>query len=445
MKVARIVSAAAAYCYLGVGLTLAADRTLVEEILETLWSNGQITEQQYTVLVSKARAEQAPRPGVATEAPETFRVYWKNGIRLDSRDERFKLKIGGRLMQDWEWAGEDSSVETAIGQQGNNTEFRRARLYVEGVIYDRVRFKAQYDFAGGDAGFRDAFLELRQIPGVGNLRVGHFKEPYSLEELTSSKYITFMERSLPNVFSPARNSGVMLHNYALDERVTWAVGLFRETDDFANSSDSEGGDDTYNVTARVTGLPWYEEGGRRLVHLGMSFSHRFAEDDGFSFGQGPEAHLLDRYVDTGTVLSDGVDLFTPELAVVIGSFSVQGEYTKALVNGSSFDFDSYYVQASYFLTGEHRKYSRESGAFSRVSPLEAFDLRGQMGAWEVAVRYSWIDLDDNIVAGGELDDITVGVNWHLNPNVRAMLNYTRADLDRVGDTDILQARFQVDF
>jgi phosphate-selective porin OprO/OprP len=441
-----IVIAICGLWMLGAGPAIAAGRSVAEEILDILRANGQITEQQYGVLLEKARSEQQTLPAVsAAEKPETFRAYWNKGIRLESADKRFKMKLGGRLMQDWEWTGEDSDIESVIGDQANNTEFRRARFYVEGLIYERIKFKAQYDFGGGDVDFKDTYLELQKIPRLGNLRVGHFKEPYSLEELTSSKYIPFMERSLPNLFSPGRNSGVMLHNHAFDKRMTWAVGGFRDTDDFAESDDSEGSDDAYHVTARLTGLPWYADEGERLLHVGLSYSHKFREDDSVRFRQRPEQHMLDRFVDTGSILTDGVDLVTPELALVCGPFSLQGEYTKAFVEGSSFDFDSYYVQASYFLTGEHRKYKQTAGAFSRVSPREDFDMKGGLGAWEVGVRYSWVDLDDNIVSGGELDDITVGLNWHLNPNVRVMLNYVRADLDGVGDADIFQTRFQVDF
>ncbi len=73
-----------------------------------------------------------------------------------------------------------------------------------------------------------------------------------------------------------------------------------------------------------------------------------------------------------------------------------------------------------------------------------------MGAWEVGLRYSHIDLNDEGISGGEEDNITVGLNWYLNPNVRMMFNYVNADLeDRAGipdgDADIFQTRFQIDF
>jgi phosphate-selective porin OprO/OprP len=427
-----------------VGVAAAAERSVAEEILETLWSNGQITEQQYVDLAAKARTEKTLPAVAAQEKPDTLRLYWKNGIRMDSADKQFKLKFGGRFMQDWQWSSEDNGTQAAVGKVGNNTEFRRARLYLAGLIYGRTKFKVQYDFAGGDADFKDLYLEQIKVPWVGNVRIGHFKEPYSLEELTSSKYLTFMERSIAN-FAPSRNSGIMLHNNALDQRLTWAVGGFRLTDGFGDSSDAQGSDSQYNVTARVTGLPLYQNEGEQLLHVGLSYSHQFRSDDPVRFRQRPEAHLPPYYVDTAAFLSDGVDLVTPELALVWGPASLQGEYTKMFVEGSSFDFDSYYVQGSYFLTGEHRKYKRTSGAFSRVSPGENFDMKGGLGAWEVAARYSWVDLDDNVITGGELDDITLGLNWHLNPNVRVMLNYIRADLDRAGDSDIFETRFQVDF
>ncbi|RMF25515.1 MAG: porin, partial [Deltaproteobacteria bacterium] len=155
-------------------------------------------------------------------------------------------------------------------------------------------------------------------------------------------------------------------------------------------------------------------------------------------------------VDTGSIAADAVDLFGAEAAVVLGSASLQGEYMHAAVDassGSSPDFAGYYVQASYFLTGERRPYKRSHGAFGRVKPRRNFlgkEGRGP-GAVELAVRYSSLDLSDAAVAGGELDDVTAGVNWYLNPNTRVMANYVHADLDAAGEADVFQMRFQIDF
>ena len=137
--------------------------------------------------------------------PKTMRAYWKDGLRLDSNDGSFKLKIGGRIQYDTIFIDESDDLEDNLGTNiEDDSEFRRARLYISGKIYDNVEFKAHYDFAGGDADFKDVYMGLLGVPVVGNIRIGHFKEPFGLEELTSSKYITFMERSLANTFAPSR-------------------------------------------------------------------------------------------------------------------------------------------------------------------------------------------------------------------------------------------------
>ncbi|MHC4474643.1 MAG: OprO/OprP family phosphate-selective porin [Planctomycetota bacterium] len=406
--------------------------------------HGQDLESRVKNLEAQLKALQAVKPSPES-GPTDFRVYWKEGLRLDSGDGNFKLKIGGRIMHDWTWVGEDRDIKSDVGEQEDGTEFRRVRLYTSGLVYDNVEFKLQFDFAGSDADLKDAYLGLTDFP-LGGLRAGHFKEPFGLEELTSSKYITFLERALPiEAFSPSRNAGVMLFDTAYDERATWAVGLFRDTDDFGERQDDGG----YSFTGRVTALPWREDGGASLMHVGAAVSQRNDTGESARYRSRPEAHLLDRFVDTGSFAIDHADLLGLEAAWVEGSLSVQGEYIMANADqrgtSAGANFDGYYIQASYFLTGEHRKYKPSAGAFSRVKPKENFGFGGGLGAWEVALRYSQLDLDDSSLSGGQLDDITAGLNWHLNPNTRLMWNYVHADKDNIGNADILLMRLQIDF
>ncbi len=385
------------------------------------------------------------QPGLAGDQEDTdFKMYWKNGIRFQTADKAFSFKFGGRIMNDWAFMSEDDEVMAAVGQlQDATTEFRRARLYISGAVYERIIFKAQYDFAGGDADFKDVYLGLKKLPGVGTLKVGHFKEAFGLEELTSSKYITFMERSLPVIFAPSRNTGVGVSNTALNKRLTWAAGLFLDTGGYGNEA---GAENSAAATARITGLPWYQ-GKDGLLHLGLSYTNRDAKDDAVEYDQSPEAHLAPDFVDTGSIVADSENRFGIEAALVHGPFSLQGEYMGANVDtpdGSDPSFSGYYASASYFLTGEHRAYKNSSGTFDRVKPKTNFG-KGGTGAWEVALRFSGLDLNDDPIQGGELEDITFGLNWYLNPNVRAMFNYVLADLDTVGNADIVQLRFQIDF
>ena len=392
-------------------------------------------------------------------------VYWDSGLRISSEDGNFKLKIGGRIMNDWGWFNEDDDTRDFIGDQVDGTEFRRSRLFISGQIYGNIGFKAQYDFAsGGRPGFKDVYINLKNIPYAGTFTVGHFKEPFSLEELTSSKYITFMERGLNNVFAPDRNTGFMLNNHFLNKKVTYAAGIFRNADGFGDSEGDRSTEGGYSFSGRLTGLPYYEDDGRRLVHLGFSYSHQNAFEDSIRYRQKPEMHLADRFVDTGSFSAERANLFNPELALVWGPFSMQTEYTFAKVDventfdvdlgrridaGSNPDFTSWYVYASYFITGEHRKYNQKKGYFGRVKPLQNFDWKGGWGAIQIAVRYSELDLNDEEIKGGRLADTTLGINWYLNPNTRIMANYVHTDADRKdvnnANADLFAMRFQIDF
>lgn len=388
-----------------------------------------------------ARVDAQPEP----EKPGALHAYWKDGLRLDSADEIFKLKLGGRIHNDWAAYSASSDLEATAGPFSDGTEFRRIRLYASGEIFNRVEYKAQYDFASGSVQARDVWVGVKDIPGAGGLRVGHQKEPFSLEELTSSNYITFMERSLANVFAPSRNTGLLLKNTAASDRLTWAVGVFRESDSVGEAS----GDAGYNFSARLTGLPQYEDGGRKLVHLGVAYSRQNSLLDVVRFRQRPESGQAPRLVDTGLLAARSVDLLGLEAAWVNGPFSLQGEYTRSSVNtfdGRDPSFAGFYVQGSFFVTGENRKYKTSSGAFDRVGPKSFFGQEGGgSGAWEIAARYSYLDLNDSGVQGGRLNDFTFGVNWHLNSNTRVMWNYVFADLDSVGSANVFQTRVQVDF
>ena len=153
------------------------------------------------------------------------------------------------------------------------------------------------------------------------------------------------------------------------------------------------------------------------------------------------------------MMADSAHLIGLEAAWVYESFSLQGEYVFALVDdidGGFFgasgdaDFSAASIQASYFLTGESRPYDRATGTFGRVKPNQNFMEDGGWGAWEIAARYSMLDLSDGAFDGGEIDTFTVGANWYLNPNMRIMFDYSFSDTDE-GDVGIFMTRFGISF
>lgn len=421
-----------------------------DALLDKLVEKGVLTSRE----AAQLREETTLGEPAADNNPAAVEFSWQNGLRFRSADGKsFQGKLGGRIMADVAAFTESGGV----GPAEAGAELRRVRLYTSGQFNPEfpVAYKLQLEFGGSDVEFKDVYLALPEVPALGEVRLGHFKEPMGLNEMTSSKYITFMERAAPvGAFAPSRNLGVMLGDAACRERLTWSVGAFTDVRMGGGDHDATLSGD-YRITGRLTGLPWYDEDneGARLWHVGVSGSFVDPENGMVRYRSRPEAHLAPRLVDTGGLAADHSYLFGAETALVLGPLSLQGEYLQTWVDAPTGDSPSFfgaYGQVSYFLTGEHRVYERGKAEFGRVKPKANFSLHGGgWGAWEVGVRYSYLDLTDAGVQGGRLSDVSVGVNWYLHPNMRVMFNYVFADVgDRgtaEGELHAFMARFQVDF
>src|SRR5262245_50838805 len=312
MGAKRLALAIAVGCIALLGSTdamRAEEQRVVDQLLDILRQNKQITDQQYRELKRKAEEERQedlrkaapppPPPPVAEVAPppsptpsaDTMRAYYKNGFWLETSDRKFSILFGGRVQADWNasYPGDAVQEEFDIPDSQSGVEFRRARLSIQGFVYGNIDYKIEYDFATGQPEAKDVFMGMKGLPGVQYVRVGHFKEPFSLEELGSDSFTMFMERGLPNAFAPSRNMGIAVYPLFLDQRMTFAAGGFAETN---NSGFGFGNDQGYNVTSRITGLPIYFEAGRHLLHLGLSYTHKFRHDVNISFSQKPESHLF---------------------------------------------------------------------------------------------------------------------------------------------------------
>lgn len=389
-----------------------------------------------------------------TDAAMNMETLWRNGLRLRTLNEDVEIRIGGRIQNDWNFIRPGNEIEDAffVDDEGNLDEpldrifFRRSRIYIRGTLHRHIRFKAEYDFAAGGVTWTDVYLRFTRLPAFGNIYVGRFKTPFGLEGLTSSRFVTFQERSLTDAFVPGRQVGLFFQNSVMDKRLHWAFSVTRK--------DSNGTVDSYtdnpdnNITLRLAATP-YQAGKTRLAHVGLAYHLQMEE--GFRFRARPEGRTRSvRLVDVRGD-ADRVDRIGLEAALVYGRMSVQGEYMSATPDAAGADhptFTAYYVMASYFLTGESRPYS--GGAFGRPKPGRKFDLKkGTLGAVELAARLSKIDLSDGNLQGGEERNFTLGLNWYPHGSARVTFNYVAAYLDR-GDisdelTSIVSMRFQVDF
>lgn len=405
---------------------------------------------------------------VESDKHSDLRVFWKEGVRMSTADGDTQLHLGTRIQTDWSWfKPHDFEANKPLGNANvkDGVEIRRAYLIFDGQIYKNVEFKFEYDFAAlkdvtdgskktqtfDSPKPQDVYIKMNQIPVVGDFTTGHFKEPYSLEQLTSDANTTFMERSLADALVPGRDMGFQAHNSFLADaskadRMTYAAGFFREnTKDYGYQQADEG----YAGTFRLTGLPWYEDKGRELLHLGVEYSVR-EPDPSVRYRSRPEDHLAPYLVDTGSIASQATSLFGGEVATVVGPWHAEGEFDAASVENDTHPgsecLNGFYVQTGYFLTGESRPYKTTTAVWDRVRPNKNFREDGGWGAWEVAGRYSYLNLNSNDVEGGKMQDVTAGLNWYLNPCTKVMWNYVHS-LQNTWETssDAFMMRFQIDF
>lgn len=388
-----------------------------------------------------------------------------------------KVQLTGFFQADAGFFGQNAASMAQFGDIQDASGFRRARLAAFGDLATNVHFMLEMDFAqAGRPSFQDVWLDIHNIALLGNVTVGHWRQPFGMNNLTSSREQQFMELSLPFAFAPFRQLGIGFHNTSASQNVTWAFSGFRYPDDaFGGVGNPIGavgppfGDRGYGVAGRMTAVPIYDECGF-LLHLGADYSWLTPATDNVRFRNTPEfsgpfvgnqgtiagalgnLNTVPFFVDTGTLATRNVSLYCAELGARLGSWYAQSEATYAVVQplggGASQHFSGAYAQMGYFLTGEVRPYNRQGGVFGRVKPLYDFGVEG-WGALEVAVRYSYLDLNAAGVSGGRLNDVTFGTNWHLNQYTKFQLNYIHAFLDRTpvgrSDTNIVALRAQVDF
>jgi len=424
-----------------------------------------------------------------TVPPPADSESWMGPLsNLDHRFEEFKaslakkkypnIEMHGVVQADSGWYGQDQTNINEFKVLKDGADFRRARLSANGGIAPNVNYFFQMDFAfPGRPTFTDVWVEFTQTPWLGNIRAGQWKQPFSLEVVSSFRYTMLPERSvLFQAFTPFRHIAVGFYDYAENERMTWAASVYRSgQDQYGDSIASSGG---YAGVGRITGLPWYENEGKSYLHVGGAYNYvapngrfgGFRTIPEFFIGQHDTTAAVGTagiavpgvingtppFVNTGNFFMNHYNLVGAEALFVEGPVTVQSEfmYLSALRNnGLSANFAGFYTQMGYFLTGEHRPYNKKAGALDRIKVLNDFgnnpDTGYGWGGWEVATRFSYIDLNSRDIKGGRLFDYTLGLNWYLNSYTKIQLEWIRANLTNssFGNsiTNLYDLRIQWDF
>lgn len=334
--------------------------------------------------------------------------------------------IGGR----WGW---EIFVDTPLNSEpdGADLTLRRAKAKYVRNFGNHWRLKLTGDYTqGGGLEPSDNYLSYNGWKRT-LLTLGVSDPAFSLESVSQSSALTFMERALPVA--------------ALSERKSVSVSFLRRSPNsilnasliVTNVSEDDLSEDGQGVVLHYVYSP-IETGDGESIHLGGSFSYRInVSENNTQFRTRPEiATVDDYYVDTGSVANaDRVGRLSLEASQVMGRFSWQSELLTARVyrDGTDpVDFWGAYAFASWFLTRDSRNYNVGSGSYEQVRIRSPF-FKGGPGAFELAFRVSLIDLTDQDVIGGKQKNLSIGLNWYLNQKLRLMTNLTKVlDVDRPG-------------
>ncbi len=443
----------------------------------------------------KAADEKKKDDGYAVGSDLGMTAKWNNGLDVQSKNKDFRIHVGGRTQIDTSMYSGSGNVENAVVDGGvgplmDATNLRRGRLRVDGVCYEVIEFACEYDFVNENnvdpltgtslnppqtnpiavPAVTDLWVQINQLPVVGNCRIGVQKDPFGFEHTTSSRYLNFMERSFAqDLFEGPFNNGflpgISFQNLVCNNQIWWSVGEFKNTNNiFSNGV----GDGEYETAGRLVWLPIFKDEGRYLLHCGVAGTHKELDEDQIRFRargdirSGAPSSLNPVFINTGNIAGNNEEQLGLELVSVWGPWSIASEYFGTWVtdatalnaaNAGNAGFglqpvpgtslgtyyaQSGYVEVLYFLTGEHRAYDLKRAAFDRVVPNENFYfVRGNngnclgWGAWQAGFRYQRADLNDSGMNGGILNAYTFGLNWFWNPNFKVQFNYDLTQRDFV--------------
>jgi phosphate-selective porin OprO/OprP len=420
-------------------------------------------DQKVRVLERKQELEQETAGEKAKTAPSLS--AGADGFTLRSADTNFVLKIRGYLQADARFYADDHSGGTA-----NDTFLlRRVRPIFEGTVFDKYDFRLMLDFGSGatataanNAYVQDAYLTARFLPQF-QLVAGKLKEPVGLERLQSGANLLFIERGYPTQLAPNRDVGFLVQGDIGrangSSLFTYAVGAFNGVAD-GGSGDIETADDEKDVVARIFAHPFQNTQASALQGLGIGLAGTYGDHDGApraytSIGQqrffGYRASTTP--ATAPNVVANGTHWrLAPQAYYYWGAFGLFGEYTlseqkvqQAGAGAGAGTFEelrntAWQVAASYFLTGE-------KNSFKAVTPRRPFrPAQGGWGAWEVAGRIGELNVDDDVfpiyadpgTSATKAFSWGLGLNWHLNKNVKASLNYDQTDFKGGAANDLLR-------
>lgn len=317
------------------------------------------------------------------------------------------------------------------------------------------------------SGFTDVYAQYR-IHDWAWLTFGRHKMPFSLDELTSSNDILFLERNVvAQALAIGRADGVSVRGG--NNHFSYQFAVFLEDSEHLGQR-NENDKNNLSTALRVAGFNVTDAG--TSFHFGFSWAERnLSQAVATRSGTAPipdvtaavdalrQTELPRLYVNSevpgatplviGAMAFDHVSTYGIELALAISPVFIKAEvasadYDEQQVRGTGGDIDAFSMEFGWVVTGETHPYDPVSGTFARIKPK-----RKWAGAWELVLRYSELDLDpDNAVRGlrnsrtnevlpnlaSQYRSLTYGFNWHASDDLRLSLNVVDATI-RYNDAD----------
>ncbi|HKS59069.1 MAG TPA: porin [Steroidobacteraceae bacterium] len=415
---------------------------------------------------AKLAAQDAPRVTLTSARPT-----------ITSADGRSSIALRSVIQLDAAHYGEDADGGAtdfrrgSVGATANRESaaardfsdgayFRRARFGFEGTLARDFTYRVIAELGGsgteGPARINDFWLGYTGFAPF-TIQVGAFSPPANMDDGINVESSLFIERASSAELS--RTIGGADGRIGLGVRGSGSRWMSSLTLTTRTVNDAEVFDSQLAAVGRFGGL--LATSADYNIHAGLSGTWVFQPPDqgstvaaaqrrGLRFRDRPEIRVdSTRLVDTGAIDADSAYVYGLEAAANWKNWYLQGEsfhYGIERTAATSLlpdpEFAGFYVQGSWILTGETRRYDAASGAFQAPRPFVPFTSAGGMGAWELALRYSHLDLDyhaglagtaatADAIRGGVQDIWTLGVNWYLNPNVKLMFNWLHVDVDRL--------------
>lgn len=454
-------------------------RTRVDALEKLVQQQAALIEQlQRAQSGTAAVAPPSPvQPSTLAKTEPAPKVTLSNGRpTISSPDGSSSVSLRGRIFADAAYYRQDSPRPLAVdprrgsvGGAGNREttsaqdlssglNFRRATLGIDGKFGGDWTYRFLYDFGGsgteGPARINEAWLNYGGWK-FASVQVGAFSPPANLDDSTSVDDSLFLERASPAEISRALAGGEGRYAVGLRHIDTRWLAAAHFTGAVANEAEIY--DEQLAFVGRAGGLVATTEDYN--VHVGANLSYVFEAPDtlganqtgvrnAIRFRDRPELRVdSTRLIDTGPIDADSAYSYGLEAAGNWRNFFVQAERfwygveRRAGLAGGDPSFGAWYVQGSWVLTGERRRYNMNTASWQQPRPAKPFTRGEGLGALELAARFSNTDLDWNAgdtlglaplggIRGGEQQVFTLGLNWYPNSVVKFMLDYMRVDVDR---------------